>query len=244
MKIIAVSIQRGGTAKTTTCLALAQAAVKDGKKVLLIDLDPQGNSSFSLKANINAGNSYELLNGAAANRSIQDTESGINIIPASWNLSTVTSKTGSAKRLQDAIKRIKTQYDIVLIDTPPTAGELQYNALQAATGVIIPLQADIYGLQGLYQISEAAEAFKKSNHTLSVIGVIITRYSGRSTLAKQMRQTIEEKAAELNIPYLGEIREGIAIQEAQALQLNLFDYAGRSKPAIDYLNLYKKIMEV
>lgn len=243
MQILTVSIQRGGTAKTTTATAIAQAAAADGKRVLAIDLDPQGNFTFSLKADTAAGSSYDLLNGTPARRIIQRTESGIDVIPASWNLSTITSSTGSAKRLANAIKPIKGNYDLIVIDTPPTAGELQYNALQAATGLIIPLQADIYGLQGLYQIADTANAFKRSNPALSIKGIVLTRYDGRSTLSKQIKETIIAAAAEMGIPYLTAIREGIAIKEAQALQADFYKYSPAAKPMQDYISLYEMLSE-
>ena len=149
MKVIAVAIQKGGTGKTTTAAAIAQAATYKGQKVLAIDLDPQGNLSFALAAEMNRRGSYDLLQGTPAADLIQKSRQGMDIIPASWNLSTVTSGKGSARRLQKAIEPLKKDYDLIVIDPPPTAGELQYNALQAATGLIIPLQADIYNLQSL-----------------------------------------------------------------------------------------------
>ncbi len=241
MKVIAIAVQRGGTAKTTTAAALAQAAAYRGKKALCIDLDPQGNLSFIMKAQAGGGGSYALLEGQAAEDLTQATPAGVDIIPASWNLATVTSSRGSANRLRRAIEPIKGRYDFIILDTPPTAGELQYNALQAADGLIIPLQADILGLQGLYQIADTAAQFARSNPALTICGTILTRYDARSTAAKTMRQLITEKAEEMAIPFLAAIREGVAIRETQMLQQSLFEYAPRSKPAQDYLSLFDKI---
>ena len=165
------------------------------------------------------------------------------MIPASWNAQTVSSAAGSAKRLQRALLPIKSRYDLIVIDTPPTGGELQYNALQASTGLIIPLQADIFGLQGLYQIADTAEQIKRSNPALTVTGVLFTRHNPRSTIARQMQEAIEKAAKEMGIPVLGAIREGVAIREAQALQADLYEYAPRANPAQDYMQLYKTIME-
>lgn len=243
MQIIAVANQKGGTGKSTTAAALAQAAAAQGKKALALDLDPQGNLSFSLGANMQQGTTHDLLEGARPRQLVQRSSTGPDIIPASRNNSTISSSRGSAKRLQRALLPLQLSYDIIVIDTPPTAGELQYNALQAATGLIIPLQAEIYSLQGLYEIAEAAAQIKKSNPALSVMGVLLTRHNDRSTIARQMQQNIIETARGLNIPYLGAIREGVAIREAQALQENLFNYAPKSKPAQDYMKLYKTITE-
>ena len=242
MQIITVANQKGGTGKTATAAALLQAATKSEQRALAIDLDPQCNLSFALDAAGGGGTSLDLLEGTPARRLIQSVN-GIDIIPASWSLATIKSAPGSAKRLEKALQPIKSKYDLIIIDTPPTVGELQYNALQASTGLLLPLQADIYSLQGLYQIADTAAQFKKSNPALTITGVIITRYNGRSTIAKQMQQTIADTAANLDIPYLGTIREGIAIQEAAALKANLFDYAPTSKPAQDLMQLYKTITE-
>ena len=128
-------------------------------------------------------------------------------------------------------------YSLILIDTPPTAGELQYNALQASTGLLIPVQADIVGLQGFYQIVDTARQIQQSNPALQIMGFVITRHRGRSTLAKQMQETITQQAAAQGIPFLMAIREAVAVQEAQALQQSLYQYAPNSKPAADYLQL-------
>lgn len=240
MEVLTIAIQRGGTAKTTTAAALTQAAAAEGRRVLAIDLDPQGNLSFAMAADMNARSSFDLLNGKPA-EDVQRTPCGAYIIPASWNLSTVTTSKGSANRLRRALEPLTRRYDLIIIDTPPTAGELQYNALQAATGLIIPLQADIFGLQGLYQIADTAAQFQRSNPDLKIKGIVITKHNARSTLAKQMQQNIMNAAAEMEIPYLGAIREGVAIREAQTLQQSLFEYAPGSKPAADYMKLYQTI---
>lgn len=242
MQIITIANQKGGSGKTATAAAIAQAAAHDGKNVLAIDLDPQGNLSFSLGAAMDRKTSLDLLEGEPARHVIQHC-GGLDVIPSSWNAQTISSTAGSAKRLQRALQPVKSRYDLILIDTPPTGGELQYNALQASTGLIIPLQADIFGLQGLYQIADTAEQIKRSNPALTVTGVLFTRHNPRSTLARQMQEAIEKAAKEMGIPVLGAIREGVAIREAQALQADLYEYAPKAKPAQDYMQLYKTIME-
>ena len=241
MQVITIAIQKGGTGKTTTAAALAQAAVYNGRRVLAIDLDPQGQLSFTLSADTGRPGSYELLNGADIKKIIQCIRPGLDAIPASWNLSTITTGRGSARRLQIGIKPIKKEYDVIIIDTPPTAGELQYNALQASTGLIIPLQADIYNLQSLYQIVDTARQIQGSNPGLSIMGFVLTQFDGRSTIARQMKEAITEKAAEMDIPFLGAIRSAVVVKEAAALQQSLFEYAPKSKPAADYLDLYEMI---
>ena len=236
--IIAIAVQKGGTGKTTTAAILAQAAAYKGLRPLAIDLDPQGNLSIALGARMDTGNSYNMIQGEPAADQIQRTAQGIEAIAASWNLSTITSGPGSARRLQEALEPIRGAFDLIIIDTPPTAGELQYNALQAADRLIIPLQADAYNLQSLYQITDTARQIQQSNPELQFAGLLLTQYDGRSLLARQMQTTIINKAQEMGVPYLGTIRAGIAVKEAAAMQQSLYKYAPRSKPAADYMDVF------
>lgn len=242
MQIITLAVQKGGTGKTTTAAALGQAAAYKKKKVLLIDLDPQGNLTYSLGADANLQGSYEFLNGSQAADTIQ-TIDNIDIMAASQDLATLKTEKGSANRLRAALEPIKANYDLIIIDTPPTAGEIQYNALMASTGLIIPLQADAFNLQSLYQIADTAKAMQQHNKELKILGVLFTMNSDRSTLARQMQDSIINEARSLDINYLGEIRKGVAIKEAQALQTSLYNYAPKSKPAEDYLSILRRIVK-
>ena len=243
MQIIAAAVIKGGTGKTTTTAALAQAAAADGKRVLAIDLDPQANLTFSLAADQNRPGSYQLLHGDPPEQLIQQTEQRIDVIAASPDLATEKTAPGSAKRLQAAIAPIKGNYDFIFIDTPPTMGELTFNALQAATDLIIPLETDSNSIQGLYQIADIAHQMQRSNPALTIKGTILTRYDARAKINRYLQGVIEERGAEIGAPYLIGIRPGIAIREAQAMQQSLFDYAPRSNPAQDYKTLYEMIQE-
>lgn len=237
--IYTIATAKGGTGKTTTAAALAQAAAYRGKKALAVDLDPQGNLSFATAADARQPGSYELLHGTPARDLLQHSPQGLDVISASLNLQTETSGKGTARRLQKALEPIKDEYDVITIDTPATAGELQYNALQAADRLIIVLEADGFNMQALYQIADTAEQIKGSNPALSIAGVIIARYEGGANFNRYMRERIEQTAAALNIPFLGTIRKGIAAKEATAgLQLSLFEYAPKSNPARDYLQIF------
>lgn len=241
MQIIATAITKGGTGKTTTAAALAQAATADGKKVLCIDLDPQGNLSAIIGADPNGPGSYDLLHGAKPGDVIQATEQGLDAITASPDLATEKTTPSSAMRLQAALKPLKKGYDLIFIDTPPLTSELTFNALQAATDLIIPLETDSNALQGLYQINDIARHFQQSNKALKVRGTVLVRYDPRSKINRILRDAIEKAGEEIKAPLLTEIRAGIAIREAQAQRLSLYEYAPKSKPAQDYLKLYSII---
>lgn len=241
MKIITTAIIKGGAGKSTTAAALAQAAIANKKKVLCIDLDPQGNLSAFIGADPNQPGAYQLLEGAAPEDVTQATMQGMDAIAASPDLATIRTATGSAKRLQRALTQLKKKYSLVIIDTPPQMGELTYNALQAATGLLIPLETDSGSLQGLYHITDIARQMQRSNPGLSIIGTVLTRYETTANYNKYLREVITEKGQEIGAPLLGAIRKGIAVKEAQGFQQSLFDYAPRSRPAVDYRALYMKI---
>lgn len=240
MEVLAVAIQKGGNGKTTTAAVLAQAAAYKGKNALVIDLDPQGSITLATGADASQGSSLDLLHGNTD--VIQHLEQGFDCIPASLQLAAETTDRGSAKRLKEAIDRIKNNYDLIIIDTPTQSGELLYNALFAADSVLIPVKTDAYSLQSLYQIADTIKAIKQANKRLKIKGMVITFLDTRSTIAKDMRDNLINVAKSLNIPFIGTIRNGIAIQEAAALQVNIYDYAPKSKPAQDYLSLLEAIL--
>lgn len=243
MAILTTAAIKGGVGKTSTAAAIAQAAAKARKKVLCIDLDPQANLTAFLDADPNAPGSYQLLQGETpAAGLIQKTTQKLSVIAASPDLATLKTTPGSAKRLQKALQPIKDNFDLIMIDTPPQIGEPTYNALQASNGLLIPLEADSSSLQGLYQILDIAQHMKdSSNPDLSFIGVLLTRYDNRPNINRYLRDTIQETAQGSGAVFLGCVRAGIAIREAQGLRLSLYEYAPRSKPAADYLDIYKKI---
>lgn len=239
MQIIAICTQKGGTGKTTSAAAIAQAATAKGKTALVIDLDPQGNLTYITGAKAGGASSLDLLNGKPVGEIIQKTGAGVDVIPASWNLQNEVTTKGSALRLAAALEGVN--YDYVIIDTPAKAGELQYNALQAANRVIIPVNADIFGLQAIYQMFDTLEEFKQSNKSLSDVCILLTQCRRETTLSRQMKKTIKEKAGELGLSILPDIPEAVALREAQAMKKSLFDYAPKSKPAAAYMEVFTEI---
>lgn len=241
MKIITTAVIKGGTGKTTTAAAIAQAAAAEGYNVLAIDLDAQCNLTRSLNAKTTERGSYEILHGTAAEEAIQNTTQNIDVLAARAELATEKTRPGSAARLYTSLKGVKNRYDYIIIDTPPTMGELTYNALLAATDVIIPIEADSASIQGLYNIVDIINQLQPYNKRLKHVDVIITRYDSRPKLTRYLKDKIIETCKDINITYLIEVRNGIAVKEAQALQVSLFEYAPRSKPAQDYKKLFNLI---
>ena len=247
MRIISVANQKGGTAKTSTAHALATGATHLGKKSLAIDLDPQGNLTYLMGANPDMPGSYEILKREAPiSEAIQHTEQG-DVISACLNLANadteLSGKPGKDFFLKTALETIGDSYDIIVIDTPPALGTLLINALTASNEVVIPVSADALSLQGLFQLNETIKQVQYYyNKSLAVSGILLTKYSGRTILARDLKETIAETCNELQIPmYESVIREGIAAREAQAMRESLFDYAKKSNPAQDYLAWFKEI---
>ena len=246
MRIISVSNQKGGVAKTSTAAAIAQGAIKRGKNALCVDLDPQGSLTTICRADGTKKGSYDLLKGADAAPLIQHIPCMPDMIPASLQLAgadaELSSRAGRDFLLQAALKPLK-EYDLIVIDTPPTLGTLLVNSLTAAHEVIIPLQADTFALQSIYQLADTIKQVQQyCNPGLTIRGALLTKYSPRTVLARDLRDTIAEKCAELGIPMLTTaIREGVAVKEAQTMRENLFDYAPRSNPAKDYEALLNEL---
>ena len=242
--IITVACRKGGTSKTSTCAAIAQAMDYKGRKTLLVDLDLQGSASLIYGADEGGtGGSYSLIMGTArAEDLIIETPAG-SIIPASKDLEgldvELSTKPGRDFLLKAALEPIKDKYDCILIDTPPGYGTALVQALTACDLVIIPILCDPQALQGLHQVTGTIEDVKKyCNPALQIAAVVLTQYQARATLTRQYEALIKEQCQDMGL-YLAEtrIRRGIALQEAQACRANLYEYNKKSNPAADYMAL-------
>lgn len=245
---IAVINQKGGVGKSTTTNALGAGLFREGLKVLYIDLDAQGNLSYTMGATGKALTSLEVLTGTAtAKEAIVQTPQG-DLIPASPALAgadALLKDTGKEYRLKEAIEPVLGEYDYIVLDTPPALGVLTINALTACTSVIIPAQADIYSLQGIGQLNQTIQTVKKyCNSGLTVKGILITRYYPRTILTKDMTQLLEDTARELNTKvFNAKIRECIALKEAQASQQDIFTYSPKSNAVLDYSLFLMEVLE-
>ena len=244
-EIFAVINQKGGVGKSTTAGALGAGLMQRGHAVLIIDLDAQGNLSYTMGAAPGAATSFDLLTGAAAADAVQHTPQG-DIIPASPALAgadLAITQTGKEYRLKEALEPVRELYDFIVIDTPPALGILTINALTAATGAIIPAQADIYSLQGIGQLYSTIDAVRKyTNPQLQVKGILLTRFNARSVLSRDITTMIEDTAKQLGTTvFASRIREAIAVKEAQASKQGLLSYAPKSTAAQDYLQFVDEI---
>ncbi len=239
--IVAIANRKGGVGKTATAHALGAGLIQRGYKVLYIDLDSQCNLTDGLRINSNTveASSLDVLEGSStASEAIIQTEGG-DLLPASPDLAKadrLIEGVGSEYKLRDALQPVSKKYDYILIDTPPALGVLTVNALTASNKVIIPAQADLYSLQGIEQLYGTIEAVKHfTNKKLSIEGVLITRYSSRSIIAKDMRENLEALASEIGSKVFSTaIRECTAIKEAQATQTDIYTYAPKSNASTDY----------
>lgn len=245
-QVIVVANQRGGVAKTTTCLVLAACFRAKGLKVLNIDADPQGDTSFSMGAD-DTNSLYEVMcNNIDVESSIQVTEQG-DIIPASILLSSADSKfLGKQYILRKALSKLKDKYDYIIIDTPPSLGILTTNALTCADSLLIPVGADVYSLKGMDSLYDTVEIIKEdSNPDLNILGVLIIKYSQRLKLNKGIKTSIETLANSWGCRvFETQIRESVLVKESQVKQVSILKYAPNSKPAIDYMTVADEILSI
>lgn len=248
METVAIVNRKGGVGKTATAQALGAGLAKKGFKVLFIDLDSQTNLSYALAADPDKPSSINLLIGeASAAQAIQHTEGG-DIIAGSDRLARaealIDDDAGKYYRLREALEDLKEEYDYIIIDTPAALDILTLNALTAADSVIIPVQADIYSLQGIDQMQQTIATVKKySNKNLIIKGLLITRYNGRANISQDMRGNLEDMAKALKTKlFKVPVRECTAIKEAQFAQQDIFTYAPRSNASADYIEFLKEFL--
>ena len=245
-RVIAVANQKGGVGKTTTAHNVAASLTYKEYRVLMIDLDPQGNLSFIAGAdNVHKPTVYEILRGKASiKETLQQTKSG-HIIPANILLSGADMEFTQPELLRNSLDAIKSGYDFVLIDTPPSLGILTINALTAADSVIIPLSADILSLQGISQLHNTIEAVRKhSNPGLKIEGLLFTQHNNRTLLSREFEKAIKAAAKRMNTKvFQTAIRASVATREAQANQTDILTYSPVSPTAEGYNALTAEIIK-
>ena len=246
--VTAIINQKGGVGKSTTSQTLAAGLSLKGFKVLLIDMDSQGNLSFSVGANKAAVSILEVLKQEATATEAIQTIGSLDIIPASISLAGADMQLvemGKEYRLKEALEPIKENYDYIVIDTPPALGILTINALTAADNIVIPSQADIYSVDAIGQLYNTVRAVQQyTNRELSIKGILLTRYSDRTILSRDLADMIQRTAEQLNTKlFKATIREAIGIKEAQAQKQDIFAYSENSKVAGDYMQFVNEFLE-
>lgn len=230
-KIIAFANQKGGVAKTTSAIALAQILSMDGKKVLFLDLDPQENASNTLSLNSDIPSLYDFMDAgekdyALLSQCFQQVKDCPNItaIHGSIRLSAADMRYTMQGREYILYERLKTyldNYDVVIIDTPPSLGLLTVNALTCADTVVVPVSPDGYSLQGFHQLTESIRTIKRySNPRLQTGGILITRYVPNTNVSKAIREIASEYAEMANTKvYKAVIRQTVSVNESIWFQM-------------------------
>ena len=243
-KVIAIVNQKGGVAKTTTAINTGAGLANAGKKVLLIDLDPQGSLTKSLAVDIRQSENtgYELLKGSKTpSEVIRNLPNDYDLIPGDNRLSIIENRAGN-DLLKKQLAPIVKAYDYILIDCSPSLGVLTINALTACNEVYIPLQAEYLALAGIAQLLQVVKVVQKdANRNLKVTGVIITMYDRRRRLTGAVEGKLQEMFPEAL--FATRIRNNVALAEAPIHGQDIFAYDPKSNGAKDYKALVNEIME-
>ena len=247
-KIIAVANQKGGVGKTTTSVNLSAAFAEMGKKVLLIDCDPQGNATSGLgieKDGLELSIYDALINDTSMEEIILQTQFGLDMVPSVMDLAgaevELVNLDDKQYRRKKAVERIKDKYDYILIDCPPSLGHVTLNALTAADSVLLPLQCEFYALEGLSQLLSTVQLVQEQlNEKLRIEGLVLTMYDSRTNLAEQVVEEVKTHFPDM--VYATKIPRNVRLSEAPSFGKPIFAYASSSKGAQAYMSLAEEVV--
>jgi chromosome partitioning protein len=248
-KIIAIANQKGGVGKTTTSVNLGACLASLGKKVLIVDIDPQGNTTSGIginKADVNYCIYDVLINEVHPKQAVADTSiPNLKIIPATIQLAgaeiELVPTISRELRLKKALALVRSEYDYVLIDCPPSLGILTINSLTAADSVLIPIQCEYYALEGLSQLLNSIRLVQKHlNTSLQIEGVLLTMFDARTNLGiqviEEVKKYFQQKVYQTVIP------RNVRLSEAPSHGQSIISYDPKSKGAEVYLELAKEVI--
>jgi len=248
--IIVIANQKGGVGKSTTAINLSAACALKGKKVLLLDLDPQANSSLSFVE-------PQTINGSAFEFFTETSQSCIDfiyptkvakldIIPSKINLAKLEAKLvgdfDAIFRLRDRLEEIRSKYDLIFIDTPPTLGLITVNALVAANHVLIPIQSSYFALEGTDDLLETIEKVRsRPNPELELLGVLVTLFDKRTSLSKDVEQHIRQVFGKKAFKTV--ISRSVRLEESPAHKETIFTYSPKSSGSLEYQELSREVLK-
>ena len=249
-KVISVTNQKGGVGKTTTSINLADSLVKRGKRILLIDMDPQGNSSVGCgvdPSEIETSIYDLLLDDVTVKESIKKTDCGVDVLPANGDLAgaqvELLNEIGRELRLKNSLEGVQADYDYIFIDCPPALNVLTINALVASDSVMIPMQCEYFALEGLSALIATVRKIRETlNPRLSIEGLLRTMFDSRNSLSNEVSRQLQTHFGDK--VYKTVVPRNVRLAEAPSYGEPAITYAPNSKGAKAYLQLADEVISI